>query len=97
MYHLLSMRLCLASLLSQIQVQSPNNSFFGKQSQQSQSCGSGIIVSEDDDYLYIATNNHVVADSEELTVQFDDDSVVKAEIRGTDPDDDLAVVRVKKA
>ena len=37
------------------------------------------------------------ADSEELTVQFDDDSVVKAEIRGTDPDDDLAVVRVKKA
>lgn len=73
------------------------NSFFGKKSQQSQSCGSGIIVSEDDDYLYIATNNHVVADSEELTVQFDDDSVVKAEIRGMDPDDDLAVVRVKKA
>ena len=73
------------------------NSFFGKQSQQSQSCGSGIIVSEDDDYLYVATNNHVVADSEELTVQFDDDSVVKAEIRGTDPDDDLAVVRVKKS
>ena len=73
------------------------NSFFGKKSQQSQSCGSGIIVSEDDDYLYIATNNHVVADSEELSVQFDDDSVVKAEIRGTDPDDDLAVVRVKKA
>ena len=73
------------------------NSFFGKQSQQSQSCGSGIIVSEDDDYLYIATNNHVVADSDELTVQFDDDSVVKAEIRGTDPDDDLAVVRVKKS
>lgn len=73
------------------------NSFFGKKSQQSQSCGSGIIVNEDDDYLYIATNNHVVADSEELTVQFDDDSVVKAEIRGTDPDDDLAVVRVKKS
>jgi serine protease Do len=73
------------------------NSFFGKKSQQAQSCGSGIIVSEDDDYLYIATNNHVVADSEELTVQFDDDSVVKAEIRGTDPDDDLAVVRVKKS
>ena len=73
------------------------NSFFGKKSQQSQSCGSGIIVSEDDDYLYIATNNHVVADSEELIVQFDDDSVVKAEIRGMDPDDDLAVVRVKKA
>lgn len=73
------------------------NSFFGKQSQQSQSCGSGIIVSEDDEYLYISTNNHVVADAEELTVQFDDDSVVKAEIRGTDPDDDLAVVRVKKS
>ena len=73
------------------------NSFFSESSHSSLRAVAQDIVSEDDDYLYIATNNHVVADSEELTVQFDDDSVVKAEIRGTDPDDDLAVVRVKKA
>ena len=48
------------------------NTFFGEQSQQSESAGSGIIVSEDDDYLYISTNNHVVANAEQLTVQFCD-------------------------
>lgn len=73
------------------------NTFYGQTSKQSQSCGSGIIVSEDDEYLYIATNNHVVADSESLTVQFCDEAVVEAEVRGTDADDDLAVVRVKKS
>ena len=73
------------------------NTFFGEQSQQSESAGSGIIVSEDDDYLYISTNNHVVANAEQLTVQFCDNEVVAAEVRGTDPDDDLAVVRVKKS
>ena len=62
-----------------------------------ESAGSGFIVSEDDEYLYIATNNHVVAGANELTVQFCDESVVEAEIRGTKPDTDLAVVRVKKA
>ena len=73
------------------------NTFFGEQRQQSESAGSGIIVSEDDDYLYISTNNHVVANAEQLTVQFCDNEVVAAEVRGTDPDDDLAVVRVKKS
>ena len=59
--------------------------------------GSGIIVSEDDEYLYIATNNHVVAGATTLTVQFCDDSTVAAEIRGNSPSNDLAVVKVNKS
>ena len=77
-------------------VQSQN--FFGQsQSYESQSAGSGIIIQEDDTYLYIATNNHVVEDAESLTVQFCDDSTVSAEIKGTDASHDLAVVKVEKS
>jgi serine protease Do len=68
--------------------------FWGVQEQESQSCGSGIIINKDDKYLYIATNNHVVADAETLTVQFCDDETVSCEVQGTDASDDLAVVRV---
>ena len=68
--------------------------FWGVQQQESQSAGSGIIIKQDDKYLYIATNNHVVADAESLTVQFCDDETVSCEVKGTDEADDLAVVKV---
>ena len=69
--------------------------FFGQIGQyESTSAGSGIIISQDKDYIYIVTNNHVVADSEELTITFCDDKAVSAEVQGTDEDTDLAVVRV---
>lgn len=70
-------------------------SFFGgTQTQQSTSCGSGIIVSQDADNLYIATNNHVVEGADSLTVAFSDNTTVSAEVKGTDPSTDLAVIRV---
>ena len=65
-------------------------------SQENDYAGSGIIVSEDDDYLYIATNNHVVAGATALTVQFCDEQTVAAEVKGTSPSNDLAVVQVQK-
>jgi serine protease Do len=68
--------------------------FWGVQEQESESCGSGIIISQDDEYLYIVTNNHVVADADTLTVQFSDDETVSCEVQGTDASDDLAVVKV---
>ena len=43
----------------------------------------------------IVTNNHVVADSSQLTVTFDDQSSVEADIKGTDPAHDLAVIAVQ--
>jgi Trypsin-like serine proteases, typically periplasmic, contain C-terminal PDZ domain len=57
--------------------------------------GSGIIVGENDTELLIVTNNHVVENSEELTVVFIDDSVVTAQVKGTDPENDLAVIAIK--
>ncbi len=71
-------------------------SFFGQlRTYELPSAGSGIIISEDDEYIYIATNNHVVANANELTITFCDDSSVAAAIVGTDPEHDLAVVAVR--
>lgn len=64
------------------------------QTYESTSCGSGFIVSEDDSSLYIATNNHVVEGATSLTVTFNDESTVSAEVKGTDPSTDLAVLKV---
>lgn len=69
--------------------------FWGIQQQESESCGSGIIIKQDDKYLYIVTNNHVVKDADSLTVQFTDNETVSCEVKGTDAADDLAVVKVE--
>lgn len=58
------------------------------------SSGSGIIVGQNDNELLIVTNNHVVADSKELSVTFIDNSQVAAAIKGTDSESDLAVIAV---
>lgn len=72
--------------------------FFGQaQSYEVPSKGSGIIIAEDDDYLFIATNNHVVEKANTLTIQFCDDTTVAAQVKGTDKSTDLAVVQVKKS
>lgn len=72
-------------------------SFFGMQQQEAKSAGSGIILGENDDELLIATNNHVVAGSEKLTVTFTDEASVSAAVKGADSQLDLAVVAVKKS
>lgn len=69
--------------------------FFGYgQVYESESSGSGFIISKDEKYIYIATNNHVVEGATTLTVQFNDESTAAATIRGTAPTNDLAVVQV---
>ena len=70
--------------------------FWGQQFQsENQSSGSGIIVGENENELLIVTNNHVIADSNDLKVQFIDGSVADAKIKGTDANMDLAVIAVK--
>jgi serine protease Do len=70
-------------------------SFFGgTQRYESESAGSGIICSEDQDYLYIATNNHVVSGAESITITFCNDAAVPGTVKGTDSSVDLAVVAV---
>lgn len=71
-------------------------SFFGQTySQETESRGSGIIIAQDEKYLYMVTNNHVVSGATTLTVQFSDESTVNCEIQGTVVTNDLAVVKVE--
>ena len=63
--------------------------------QDSSGSGSGIIVGQDDKYLYIVTNNHVVDEAKSVSVKFNDESVYSAEVKGTDSSSDLAVVSIK--
>lgn len=56
-----------------------------------QSTGSGVIINRDG---YIVTNNHVVEGSEIVQVTLSDNRELKAEVIGTDPDTDLAVIKV---
>ena len=71
-------------------------SWFGTSSTvPTKSLGSGIIFNQDDKYLYIATNNHVVSNSNSLSVTFNDNKSVSGEVVGTDEESDLAVIKVK--
>lgn len=70
-------------------------SFFGHQTQQYESAGSGIIIAQDNQYIYMVTNNHVVEGTIDLKVSFCDNETVSAQVKGTDSGSDLAVVMVK--
>jgi len=73
-------------------------SFWGQvYTDESESAGTGFIVKQDAEYLYIATNNHVVEGAKELTVQFCDMSTAVAEVKGTVASKDLAVIKVKNS
>ncbi len=63
-----------------------------RQSRKVQSLGSGFVI---DASGIIITNNHVIADADEITINFTDGSRLKAENIGTDKKTDIAVLRVK--
>ena len=68
--------------------------FFGDQGedQPQMGLGSGVIVSIDG---YILTNNHVVEGADEIEVTLNDSRHVRAKVVGTDPDTDLAVLKIE--
>ena len=57
-----------------------------------QSTGSGFIVDPDG---YVVTNNHVIEDAVEIIVQLADGTEYEAEVVGTDPETDLAVIEIE--
>ena len=69
--------------------------FFGEQDEadpQQMGLGSGVIVSPEG---YILTNNHVIEQADEITVVLNDGRRTKAKLVGTDPETDLAVLKIK--
>lgn len=78
--------------------QSEYYDLFGEpENYESQASGSGIIVSEDSKYLYIATNHHVIEDAKSLTVVFSNDKDAAGKVKGYNASKDLAVVTVEKS
>lgn len=80
--------------ITNMSIQEVQNFFGQTQEQESESLGSGIIIQQSDTELLIATNNHVVEGADTLTVTFVDEESVEANIKGTDPSKDLAIVAV---
>ena len=62
------------------------------QQREAQSLGSGFIISDDG---YVLTNNHVIADADEIIVRLADRSELKAKLIGTDPRTDVALLKVE--
>ncbi|MFN3768231.1 DegQ family serine endoprotease [Ectopseudomonas guguanensis] len=64
----------------------------GGRQREAQSLGSGFIISPDG---YIMTNNHVVADADEIIVRLSDRSELEAKLIGADPRSDVALLKVE--
>lgn len=85
----------MPSMVSVYNKYTEQTDFFGQSySQEEESTGSGIIIGQTDSELLIVTNNHVVANADELHVQFTDETQAEASIKGTDSTNDLAVIAV---
>ena len=63
----------------------------GDRQREAQSLGSGFIISSDG---YVLTNNHVVADADEIMVRLSDRSEFQAKVVGTDPRTDVALLKI---
>ena len=68
---------------------------FSSQGQYQEGAGSGIIVSKTDTELLVLTNNHVVENAEELSVQFVNEKSVDAKVKSTSERKDVAVISIK--
>ncbi len=76
-------------------VESTSTDWFGRQyTQESKGAGSGMIISEENNTLYVMTNYHVVEGAKEVSVQFNDGNSATATVKGYDEDKDVAVLTI---
>ena len=71
--------------------------FGGTYEYESEGSGSGIIIGTNEKELLIVTNNHVVSGAETVSVCFIDEQVYEANVKGTDSDNDLAIIAIDLA
>jgi serine protease Do len=64
----------------------------GRPPRRSSALGSGFVISEDG---FIVTNNHVIEQADEITIEFFSGEELEAEVIGTDPNTDLALLKVE--
>lgn len=80
--------------ITSMSVEEVQSFFGGTWQKKSEGAGTGIIIGENDSELLIVTNNHVVENSDALTVTFNDETSVAADIKGSDAAYDVAVIAV---
>src|SRR5689334_23330834 len=69
-----------------------DDEMFGSRDRRSMSLGSGVIISADG---YVVTNNHVVGENvREITIALPDKREIKGTVIGTDPDTDIALLKI---
>ena len=78
------------------EIRNPLEFFFGPREREEEPApdigfGSGVIVSENG---YIVTNYHVISDADEIEVTLNDQRTYVAEVEGTDPDTDIALLKI---
>lgn len=78
-----------------INAESINPYYYGREYTQ-EGAGSGVIISENDNEIFILTNYHVVENTNELSVKFINDEAVDAKVKGVSKRKDIAVVSVDK-
>ena len=81
----------VAEAVVHIQVQKPVRDRRGGQQKLAPGSGSGFVISSDG---FIVTNNHVIEDAREIKVALADGRTVSAELKGTDPSTDIAVLKI---
>ena len=70
----------------------PNGNRDGNRPRRSSALGSGFIISEDG---YVVTNNHVIEEADEILIEFFDGEELEATVVGTDPNTDIALLKVE--
>ena len=87
----------MPSMVSITEYYTVSTTYWGQTyTQNGEGSGSGIIIGETDDEYIIVTNNHVVADADELEISFIDDTSAPAYLKGLDASTDVAVIAVMK-
>lgn len=69
-----------------------NNGGNGERPRRSSALGSGFVISEDG---YVVTNNHVIDGADEITIEFFSGKELIAKVIGTDPNTDIALLKVE--
>jgi S1-C subfamily serine protease len=81
----------VAEAVVHIQVQKPANDRRTREEKLAPASGSGFIISTDG---FVVTNNHVIDGAREIRVALADGRTVNAELKGTDPSTDIAVLKI---
>ena len=87
----------IVSITSKTLVKNNRYGFLYNSDRYVEGAGSGVIISEDENNIYILTNYHVVENSSELSIKFIDDTSCDGQVRGISKRKDIAIIYIEKS